>query len=64
MNRPQERDGLPQPQRLHAMLVVLTGLSMSVLDGAIANIAPPTIAAELRTDRRVRSGWSTPTSLP
>jgi hypothetical protein len=39
MNRPQARDGLPQPQRLRAMLVVLTGLSMSVLDGAIANIA-------------------------
>src|SRR5215468_7386889 len=50
MNRPQARDGLPQPQRLHAMLVVMTGLSMSVLDGAIANIALPTIAAELRTD--------------
>ena len=50
MNRPLARDGLPQPQRLRAMLVVLTGLSMSVLDGAIANIALPTIAAELRTD--------------
>src|SRR5271166_4812417 len=50
MNRPQTRDGLPQPQRRRAMLVVLTGLSMSVLDGAIANIALPTIAAELRTD--------------
>jgi len=50
MNPPQARDGLPQPQRLHAMLVVLTGLSMSVLDGAIANIALPTIARELRTD--------------
>jgi DHA2 family multidrug resistance protein-like MFS transporter len=50
MNRPPSRDGLPQPQRRRAMLVVLTGLSMSVLDGAIANIALPTIAAELRTD--------------
>ena len=50
MNRRQARDGLPQPQRRHAMLVVLTGLSMSVLDGVIANIALPTIAAELRTD--------------
>jgi MFS transporter, DHA2 family, multidrug resistance protein len=50
MNRPPSRDGLPQPQRPRAMLVVLTGLSMSVLDGAIANIALPTIAAELRTD--------------
>jgi MFS family permease len=50
MNRPRAREGLPQPQRRRAMLVVLTGLSMSVLDGAIANIALPTIAAELRTD--------------
>src|SRR6202030_382118 len=50
MNRPLARDGLPQPQRLRAMLVVLTGLSMSVLDGAIANIALPTIAAKLGTD--------------
>ena len=50
MKRPQARDGLPQPQRRRAMLVVLTGLSMSVLDGAIANIALPTIATELRTD--------------
>jgi MFS transporter, DHA2 family, multidrug resistance protein len=32
------------------MLVVLIGLSMAVLDGAIANIALPTIAAELRVD--------------
>ena len=50
MNGPRARDGLPQPQRLRAMVVVLIGLSMSALDGAIANIALPTIAAELRTD--------------
>src|SRR6516225_6896310 len=50
MNRPPARDGLPQPQRRRAMLVVLTGLSMSVLDGTIANIALPTIARELCTD--------------
>jgi MFS transporter, DHA2 family, multidrug resistance protein len=50
MNRPA-RDGLPQPRkRRRAMLVVLAGLAMAVLDGAIANIALPTIAAELRTD--------------
>jgi MFS transporter, DHA2 family, multidrug resistance protein len=49
-DRRQAQDGLPQPQRLHAMLVVLAGLSMSVLDGAIANIALPTITAELHTD--------------
>jgi hypothetical protein len=39
MNRPQAPDGLPQPQRLRAMLAVLTGPSMSMLDGAVANIA-------------------------
>jgi MFS transporter, DHA2 family, multidrug resistance protein len=49
MNR-AARDGLPQPQRRRAMLVVLAGLAMAVLDGAIANIALPTITAELRTD--------------
>ena len=49
-DRRQARDGLPQPQRLHAMVVVLIGLSMSVLDGAIANIALPTISAQLHTD--------------
>lgn len=48
-DRRQVREGLAQPQRLRAMLVVLTGLSMSVLDGVIANIALPTIAAELQT---------------
>ena len=57
MNRPPARDGLRQPQRLRAMLVVLVGLSMSVLDGAIANIALPTIAQELRTDDNNRIGW-------
>ena len=50
MNRPRAREGLPQPQRRRAMLAVLAGLSMSVLDGAIANIVLPTIAQELRTD--------------
>ena len=49
-DRRQVPDGLPQPQRRRAMLVVLTGLSMSVLDGVIANIALPTIATELQTD--------------
>ena len=49
-DRRRARDGLPQPQRLHAMVVVLIGLSMSVLDGAIANIALPTISAQLHTD--------------
>lgn len=50
MNRPQPRDVLPQSQRRRALLVVWAALSMSVLDGVIANIALPTIARELHTD--------------
>jgi MFS transporter, DHA2 family, multidrug resistance protein len=49
-DRGQAQDGLSHPQRLRAMLVVLIGLAMSVLDGAIANIALPMISAELHTD--------------
>jgi DHA2 family multidrug resistance protein-like MFS transporter len=47
MNAPS--DGLPTPQRYWAVLVVSIGIGMSVLDGAIANIALPTIASDLRT---------------
>jgi len=50
MNARQARDGLPPRQRLWAMFVIEIALAMSVLDGAIANIALPTIAAELRAD--------------
>jgi MFS transporter, DHA2 family, multidrug resistance protein len=46
----QARDGLAPPQRLRAMLVIEIALAMSVLDGAIANIALPTIAAELSAE--------------
>jgi DHA2 family multidrug resistance protein-like MFS transporter len=40
-------DGLPRPQRHWAMLTYLIGLSMSVLDGNIANTALPNIAVQL-----------------
>jgi DHA2 family multidrug resistance protein-like MFS transporter len=40
-------DGLPPDERLRAMLVIAIGVSMAVLDGAIANIALPTIARDL-----------------
>jgi DHA2 family multidrug resistance protein-like MFS transporter len=42
-------DGLPQPQRGWAILTIAIGLIMSVMDGAIANVALPTIARELHT---------------
>lgn len=41
-------DGLPQPARRLAILAICVGVAMAVLDGAIANIALPTIALDLR----------------
>ena len=40
-------DGLPWPQRLWAMLTVGLAITMSVLDSSIANVALPTIAADM-----------------
>lgn len=40
-------DGLPMPRRLGAILAVAFGVSLSVIDGTIANVALPTIGAEL-----------------
>ncbi|HUO01505.1 MAG TPA: MFS transporter [Rhizomicrobium sp.] len=42
-----EQDGLPLPQRYWAILTVGLGIVMAVLDGAIANVALPTIAQDL-----------------
>lgn len=44
------RDGLPQPQRWHAMLVIILGIAVAVLDGTIVNLALPGIARELHAD--------------
>ena len=40
-------DGLLQPQRGWAVLTIAIGLIVSVMDGAIANVALPTIARDL-----------------
>jgi DHA2 family multidrug resistance protein-like MFS transporter len=40
-------DGLPTPRRYWSAATVWLGIAMSVLDGAIANVALPTIAHEL-----------------
>ncbi|MGG8194233.1 MFS transporter [Klebsiella aerogenes] len=40
-------DGLPVPQRYGAILTIVLGLTMAVLDGAIANVTLPTIATDL-----------------
>ncbi|WP_066266171.1 MFS transporter [Hydrogenophaga palleronii] len=40
-------DGLPQPQRGRAVVVIVLGISLSVLDGSIVNLALPAMAREL-----------------
>ena len=40
-------DGLPQPQRGRAVLVIMLGITMAVMDGSIVNLALPGIAREL-----------------
>lgn len=57
-------DGLPMPRRLWAILAVAFGVSLSVIDSAIANVALPTIGLELGISSPTRSGSSTPTSWP
>jgi MFS transporter, DHA2 family, multidrug resistance protein len=42
-------DGLPRPARGYAMVTLCMAVAMAVLDGAIANIALPTIATDLHT---------------
>lgn len=41
-------DGVAMPRRLWAIAAVAFGVSLSVLDGSIANVALPTIAQQLR----------------
>jgi DHA2 family multidrug resistance protein-like MFS transporter len=43
-------DGLPLPRRYYAIATIVLGVTMAVIDGAIANVALPTIAADLHTD--------------
>src|SRR6201985_1876407 len=42
-----ETDGLAAPRRYWAVLTIALGIIMSVMDGAIANVALPTIARDL-----------------
>ena len=43
----EHADGLPLPQRYWAILTIVLGIVMAVMDGAIANVALPTIAQDL-----------------
>jgi DHA2 family multidrug resistance protein-like MFS transporter len=43
-------DGVPVPQRYWAIVTIALGITMAVMDSAIANVALPTIARDLHTD--------------
>jgi DHA2 family multidrug resistance protein-like MFS transporter len=43
-------DGLPIPARYWAIATIALGITMAVMDSAIANVALPTIASDLHTD--------------
>lgn len=45
--RAMEQDGLPFPRRFWAIIAISFGTALLVLDGAIANVALPTIARKL-----------------
>ncbi|MBP2166968.1 DHA2 family multidrug resistance protein-like MFS transporter [Erwinia toletana] len=47
MSPTAQTDGLPLPQRYGAILAIALGITVAVLDGAIANVALPTIARDL-----------------
>ena len=49
-------DGLPVPQRYGAILAIAFGITVSVLDGTIANVALPTIASDFNVSPAV-SVW-------
>ncbi|MGG1944527.1 MFS transporter [Trinickia sp. NRRL B-1857] len=43
----EAEQGIPVPQRYWAIVVIALGITLAVLDGAIANVALPTIAHDL-----------------
>ncbi|TAL54363.1 MFS transporter [Pandoraea sp.] len=49
-------DGLPPPQLYWAILTIILGITLAVLDSAIANVALPTIASDLHA-RPAASIW-------
>jgi MFS transporter, DHA2 family, multidrug resistance protein len=48
-----DADGLPLPQRYWAIMTIALGLTLAVLNGAIANVALPTIARDVHTSPAV-----------
>ena len=48
VDRSPVQDGLPVPRRYWAIVSIGLGITLAVLDGAIANVALPSIAQDLR----------------
>ena len=46
---PVAQDGLPQPARFRALVVIILGIFLAVLDGTIVNLALPDITRELNS---------------
>ncbi len=53
VTRSPDLDGLPKPRRLWAIVAISFGTALLVLDGAIANVALPTIARDLGVSNAV-----------
>jgi len=47
VSAPQEADGLPEPRRTRAAACIAAGISLTVLDAAMVNIALPSAARDL-----------------
>ena len=54
-----ELDGLPLPRRYAAVAAILGAIVLVVLDGAIANVALPSIALQLQA-APANAVWSSP----
>jgi MFS transporter, DHA2 family, multidrug resistance protein len=50
MREMTHEDGLPLPARYWAILAIALGITLAVIDSAIANVALPTIATDLHTN--------------
>ncbi|HOY76860.1 MAG TPA: hypothetical protein PLN33_03575 [Hyphomonadaceae bacterium] len=48
--QPFEYDGLPEPRRHWAIATISLGIILAVIDSAIANVAFPTIAIDLKSE--------------
>lgn len=47
MNKPEVYDGLPMPRRIYSVIAITLGLFSSIMNSTIANVALPTIGANL-----------------